>query len=804
MPARHAIRLQRTEPEPSTSLASTLTELGLRRGSLAGLPGLDGDATAGAETELQAVVIGSWESVDLPQTILASPYFANLSRRARRGDLPASASSELEDFLAGSERNVWEHSWVRLPRRCLSPLTLEALEGDLLADKARPELGRRQDAASFSLRAGGEELLRLPVSYLLKLALVEAVAGRQVPAWLRSVALRLAAHFSNDNTSPETTSFSVVQLLPGEGGRALAEEGARRFLLTQLLAAYANQRLGAGELGQQVVVFHSPSPPQALHRLNRLVSDAFYRELFMSPCLAGWDRGEEKREYMALCHQVLSRSQLAAVAKMREAGIIRNNLVTLPSTSNLALANNGTHLSLGSRRLTALAEAGAFQPAQEKLLGDLVIKVVEHFLPLFVGLYSAAPSRFGFADFHPEKLLGFLPHELDFTHLRMLWRRWRGKARLSVLGHSLTPFGPLWLDRLLARCLGLAGDWVPDARLLDYPVALLATERCSALDGRPGGVEALKRDLEAMGVTDARLALYLPLRLRLHAQAGYCGLEARHFSLFERFEEDFGGAVALKHLVTCFAWQEIANGRFRHADLPDGPEDESERRQPLFAAAIGLPTFYVRAASPNRFLAELALRSEGTRASRRYPGYLRVDLGAFRRALLATLRRQGAPVVEALGAGDLLCDLGERLAEPRRASAAGRLTSMVLGSERRSPLGEEAEAFNREAERCYRETLRHRQIAEAGRLFARELARRDHGSSPWSSGAAGLAAPAERLAARFERDFRPFLAGEAGELELERLIHLILLTEARQDESLEPWEEFACATNTSSARPAAW
>jgi hypothetical protein len=36
------------------------------------------------------------------------------------------------------------------------------------------------------------------------------------------------------------------------------------------------------------------------------------------------------------------------------------------------------------------------------MLWRLAIKIVEHFLPLFVGAYSAAPYRLDFADFHPE------------------------------------------------------------------------------------------------------------------------------------------------------------------------------------------------------------------------------------------------------------------------------------------------------------------------------------------------------------------------------------------------------------------
>jgi hypothetical protein len=166
---------------------------------------------------------------------------------------------------------------------------------------------------------------------------------------------------------------------------------------------------------------------------------------------------------MGLCHEVLSRSQLNAVVRLKDAGIITRNLVVLPSTSNISLANNGTHLSLGSRILTQALQSGgkAFSASHEKVVGDLVIKIVEHFLPLFAGTYSAAPYRMNFRDFHPETALGFLPHELDFTHLRMLWRRWKKKAGLSVFGRSITPVGPLWVDRALSALFHLRGDFLP-------------------------------------------------------------------------------------------------------------------------------------------------------------------------------------------------------------------------------------------------------------------------------------------------------------------------------------------------------
>ena len=115
----------------------------------------------------------------------------------------------------------------------------------------------------------------------------------------------------------------------------------------------------------------------------------------------------------------------------------------------------GPHVSLGSRALGALASdsRSGFNEDVEKHCGDLVIKIVEHFLPLFVGTYSAAPYRIDFRDFHPENVLGFLPHELDYTHLRMIWRRWKKKAKIGFLGRSMTPFGPRWLaSKLMQSC----------------------------------------------------------------------------------------------------------------------------------------------------------------------------------------------------------------------------------------------------------------------------------------------------------------------------------------------------------------
>ena len=721
----------RTDGEPGRcNLKEIFERLGVRRGTpeqlLSSLPFLGTDTTAGSETELQAAVRGGREDVDLPRAIEQSNYFANIVRRSRAGETPRRLITELEEFLAADREEVWENSWVRFPRRRLSPFADAVLRHDLLADKRRPEEGPRGDACRFVLGSPAGEELRLPVSYLIKLALADAVGGEpSMPETVLATGRRLMEHYLSDNTSPETFSFHVVPLDPAKGlGRALARETAKRFLLTQLLTFYANRQFGLDESGQEALVCFAPHPPVRQKELNGIISDAFYRELFMSPCLSGWDQGEKKHRYMHLCHQVLSRSQLHAVAKLREAGIIVNNLVVLPGVSNTSLANNGTHVSLGSRRLSALLAdpTSGFGAVEEKYVGDLAIKAVEHFLPLFVGTWSAAPYRLGFTDFHPEKALGFLPHQLDYTHLRMLWRRWRKKADLAVCGHSLTPFGPEWLDRPLSKAFGLKGDFVPDFRLVDYPVALLSTCSSPAFDGRLGNQERLKADLADLGVFDSQMSLYLPYRQRQHAAIGFSGFEGRHYSLFEDLEADLGGAVNLQVLVTALAFKYMAQGRLTHRQIPDDPEIESERRQIFFAVAIGVPTFFVRRDTRNLFLRRILKRTRHVRASRRYPGYLRVMTQEYRRALLALLFDDGADLVEALGLSETLRELSLRLEAPDHHGAAGRLTRGILNElGAADPLRVPAREFNLAAEQYYRETLRRRQFAQGIDLLGEDL-----------------------------------------------------------------------------------
>lgn len=703
-------------------LARILNVLDVRRGasqrSLDGLPFAGHDTTAGSENELQVVVEGAREDVDLAITLEASNYFKNILRRTAAGDSPRTVVTRLERYLSRARPDVWENSWVRFPRGALSVFADQVFAHDLRADKRDSDGPRRSDLGRFIFSHQGEEWLRVPVSYVLKLALADAVsAGAPPPPAVRAVGERLLGHYLNDNSSPETHSFYVVGLSPERGmGRAIARETSKRFLLTQLLVLYANERFGLKRSGQRAVVYFAPHPPIRQKELNGLISDAFYRELFINPCLSGWTRGEDKYRYMVLCHQVLSRSHLNAIIKLKDAGIITRNLVVLPSASNISLANNGTHLSLGSRKLTQLIRdpASGFGPAGEKYLGDLVIKIVEHFLPLFVGTYSAAPYRLDFWDFHPEKALGFLAHELDFTHLRMLWRRWKKKAGLKVFGQPVTPLGPPWLDKALSVVLGLRGDFIPDFRLIDYLVALMSTDQSPALSGHLGSDGKLKRDLAELGVFDEAMSVYLPYKHRAYGAVGFSGFEGRQYSVFDSLLEDLGEAASLQTLLTALAYQYILRGDVIHADIPDDPGIESERRQIFFGSAIGLPTFFVRHDTGNRFLRRILARTKRTRLSRRYPGYLRVYHLDYRQALLAILREDATELIEVFGLGDTLERLAERLNRPQHCSALGKLTRGILDEAGvASPMRLSGGDFNRATETYYRTTLRRRHLREA-------------------------------------------------------------------------------------------
>jgi hypothetical protein len=725
--------------EKTKGLAAFMDVLGIADASsgawIEKLPFAPEDVTAGTENELQVAVAGHRDTIDLVQTIETSNYFKNIVKRIDSGDAPRKILSSLENFLASSDQ-VWENSWVRLPLRTLNSYARSILDNDLLADKRRCSGPRRCDTPRFFIDRQSETFLRVPISYLLKLSLAQAIGESEVPFVIRQTGQKMMGHFLNDNTSPETHSFYPVTCSPFQGlGKVTMTETLLRYLLTQLLVQFANRRMELETHGQHALIYFAPHPPMRQKHLNDLISDAFYRELFMSPCLSGWEQGEAKHRYMSLCHEMLSRSQLNTLAKLKEAGIITNNLVVLPRTSNICLANNGTHLSLGSQKLSQLVaeEKSGFNELDEKYIGDLVIKISEHFLPLFVGTYSAAPYRLDFFDFHPEKVLGFLPHQLDYTHLRMIWRRWKRKAHIKFFGRSVTPFGPVWLDKAISRVLGLKGDLVYDFRLIDYLMSLLSTDESPSLDGQLDNETRLKADLSEMGIFDRRMPLYMLLRLRQYRTMGFSGFEARHYSLFKGFDRDMRPAVDVQMLITLLAYKYILQRKVTHADIPDSPTVESERRQFFFGSAIGIPTLYVRSKSKNRMMGRILTFCHNTRHSHRYKGYLRIPAIEYQCALIRLLYKDGRDLIDMLQLGPTLSDLSQRVNDPIGNAVAHRIIHQIAGQKKRSALRVSSQEFNTAAENYYRNQLRIDHMREAYAVF-REAAQELDSWKSWRAG----------------------------------------------------------------------
>src|SRR5690349_1659726 len=304
----------------------------------------------------------------------------------------------------------------------------------------------------------------------------------------------------------------------------------------------------------------------------------------------------------------------------------------------------------------------------------------------------------------------------------MIWRRWRKKAELRFLGCRFKPLGPQWIDHPLSRIFRLRGDWVPDFRLVDYLVSVMSTERSPAFDGKPGNAERLKQDLADLGVFDAKMSLYVLYRLREFRAMGFCGFEGRYYSVFDSFRDDFARAVDIQTLVTALALKYQAEGRITHAHIPDEPFVESERRQIFFGAAIGIPTFFVHNNTTNEFLRAILARTTRTRASRRYPGYLRVYNDDYRKALLQTLREDAADLIKMFGLTETISDLSERLADPTHRSACARLTRGILADrDLNSPMKLPAEEFNLQAESFYRDSLRWLHLSEAFEFLINDL-----------------------------------------------------------------------------------
>ncbi len=264
---------------------------------------------------------------------------------------------------------------------------------------------------------------------------------------------------------------------------------------------------------------------------------------------------------------------------------------------------------------------------------------------------------------------------------------------------------------------------------------------------KPGNTARLAAELDQLGIVDRRMSFYMPLRLRQLETVGYSGFEARYYSLFPSYDRDMAPAVDLQQLLLAASYQIALEGAIGHEHIPDDPTSESERRQPFFFRAAGLPAFYVHKRTRNELLRRILRHCKNTRSSWRHTDYLRVSISDYCHALLAFLEEAAGGIVEDFGANLLLGDLRWRLADSRM-RASERVVSKVLNiCDQRDAMRTNAAEFNRATENYYRNDLRQAQLSEAMHHLREDVADRFYSRrrtttspDPMRSASAGSAA----------------------------------------------------------------
>jgi hypothetical protein len=276
------------------------------------------------------------------------------------------------------------------------------------------------------------------------------------------------------------------------------------------------------------------------------------------------------------------------------------------------------------------------------------------------------------------------------------------------------------------------------------------------------------------------MPLYMLYRARCFETMGFTGFEGRHYSLFESLPRDMSHAANLQMLVTSLAFKYIISGRITHADIPDHPVVESERRQIFFGAAVGIPTFYVKTKTPNRFLGDIVKNTPNTRHSRRYSGYTRVRADDFQRALIERLKCDAPDLIEQGGFTDTILDLEARVEVSNDNAVSCRLRRRIcqaVGAA--SPMALSSDEFNAAAESFYREKLKKDHMGEALDSWSEQVKKLD-GMSSWRNGyynQALFSILGGKDAATYIAMVRSALISEALPLPaIVRLIHLMLLT----------------------------
>jgi hypothetical protein len=200
--------------------------------------------------------------------------------------------------------------------------------------------------------------------------------------------------------------------------------------------------------------------------------------------------------------------------------------------------------------------------------------------------------------------------------------------------------------------------------------------------------------------------------MRELARDGYSGFEARYYSLFPSYDRDMAPATDLQQFLLALSYRLVLQGDVSHEEIPDDPTSESERRQPFFFSAAGVPAFYVHRDSRNFFLLTILRNCRKTRTSRRHSGYIRVSLRDYRRALLLYVQETAKDLIESMNMQGVLGELAARC-EDEKLRASGRLLEKVVGDSPEDAMHSHARDFNQRAEEFYRDGLRRDHLREA-------------------------------------------------------------------------------------------
>jgi hypothetical protein len=127
---------------------------------------------------------------------------------------------------------------------------------------------------------------------------------------------------------------------------------------------------------------------------------------------------------------------------------------------------------------------------------------------------------------------------------------------------------------------------------------------------------------------------------------------------------------------------------------------------------------------------KILVRTRETQPSRRYLGYVRVEIGEYRRALVSLLRNEAVDLIEMFDLHETMKCLDDRLSPGSDQSVVEKLSRRILQEAgARSPFSLSAEEFNGAAERFYRGTLRRRHLEEGFDFLVDDLRRREsHGA----------------------------------------------------------------------------